>query len=293
MTNNILLDTALQYREFSYSVIPVGKDKKPLIQWQRYQKEQASEEQIKRWWKQWPDANIAIITGDSSGIAVIDIDTEEGKLAIQEYIPDSLVMPVANTPSGGQHLYFKCPDEKLSNNTRAVIGCDLRANGGYVVAPPSINGTGKAYAWQEGLSFNQIALPELPEAYLSFIKKNAVYNNNSFSFIERDDTPGANNCRQESSLSPEVVKYFSHGSRDETLFHIANALIKGNCNQQIAYKTLEIIAKNCTPPFAEKDIPVKLQSALKRSASRITNLSQEIREYILSSSGVIMSSEVV
>ena len=130
--------------------------------------------------------------------------------------------------------------------------------------------------------------------HLLFIKKNALslYNNNSF-FIERDDTLDANACRQESSLSSGVVNFFSQGQRDETLFHIANALVKGNCNTKIAHNCLEILAKNCIPPFPGKEISAKIRSALKRAGSRINNLTQEVRDFILSSSGVILSSEIV
>jgi len=202
-------------------------------------------------------------------------------------------MPVVNTPRGGQHYYFKCTDDKLSNNSRTVIGCDLRANGGYVVAPPSINGTGKAYAWQEGLSIYQVALPALPQAYLSVIKKNALYNNKINSLIEHDDTFAKTDCRQVSTLSSNVVNYFSQGQRDETLFHIANALVKGKCNKAILHNSLELIAKNCTPQFSEKELSAKINSALKRASSRNDNLTQDVRDYILSSSGVIVSSDVV
>jgi hypothetical protein len=120
MKGNELLEAALSYAKMMLSVIPVGKDKKPLIQWQRYQHEKAPEDQIKGWWKQWPDANIAIVTGKISGIAVIDKDTSEGDEILAELISDSLIMPVANTPSGGQHYYFRCNDEKLSNNARRI-----------------------------------------------------------------------------------------------------------------------------------------------------------------------------
>lgn len=279
---NKILDTALKYLTFGLSVIPVGKDKKSLIQWQRYQKERASEDLIRRWWKQWPDANIGIVTGIISGIAVIDIDTEEGKQAIQDYIPDSILMPIANTPSGGHHYYFKCPDDKLCNNTRTVPGCDLRANGGYVVAPPSTNGNGKAYTWQEGLSIADVPLSELPLAYISFI-----YNNKHYLLREKN-----NYCPQTSTPSTDVHKFLTQGRRDNDLFHVANCLIKGGASEVIASELLELLAKNCIPPFPESEIPLKIQSALSRSERKQRNLADEVREYVMSTTGHFLSTDV-
>jgi hypothetical protein len=274
-----LLGAALNYRKQGLSIIPVAKNKKPLIGWIHYQKNKATEEEIRAWYKKWPDANIGIVTGAISGIAVIDIDTEGGRQAIQEYIPDSLVMPAANTPSGGQHLYFKCADKKLSNNARTIPGCDLRANGGYVVAPPSNNGNGKAYSWQEGLGLHQVSIPELPEAYLSFINSLYIYK-------------GKNKTPQKSITSTNVHRLFIQGSRDNDLFHVANCLIKGGLHESNALQVLKILAKNCTPPFSENEIPIKVQSAIDRSERRQRNLSQDVREFVESTNGHFMSTDI-
>jgi hypothetical protein len=62
---NRLLQTAIAYRRAGFSVIPIKpRDKKPLVTWEPFQKEPASEETIKFWFEQWPDANLAIVTGE-------------------------------------------------------------------------------------------------------------------------------------------------------------------------------------------------------------------------------------
>lgn len=55
---------------------------------------------------------------------------------------------------------------------------------------------------------------------------------------------------------------------------------------------LSFIAKNCDPPFPQKEVLVKFGSALKRSESRERNLTQEIKDFVLSSNGLFLSSEV-
>lgn len=230
------LESALKYRERGFSIIPTGQDKKPLIKWEEFQKRIATDEEVRTWWKQWPDANIGIVTGTISNLAVIDIDTDEGKEAILDYVPDSLLTPTVQTPKGGQHLYFRCPDDKLTNNARMIPGCDLRANGGYVVAPPSVNGTGKQYKWIVDL---KTSIASLPDAYLKHIKNNSIYSSKG--------------------IVTDAVTLFQDGRRDEDLFHIANQLAKARTPENEIRQVLEILAKNCTPPFPAKEIDIKLR----------------------------------
>jgi hypothetical protein len=270
-----LLDLALQYSKKGFNVIPVSQNKKPIIKWQKYQSERSTEAEIRSWWKEHPKANIGLVTGEISGIAVIDVDSDKGKEAIQEYIPDSCIMPVSQTPSGGWHYYFKCPDSKLTNNARVIKDCDLRANGGYIIAPPSKNGTGKEYKWLDGLSIFEVETPALPLSYLHYI------NNNSF-YIHR-----SNNSQVLHSVTSVTNrdKILQLGNRDNDLFHIANCLIKGGMREDFAIQVLEILAQSCFPPFPEKEIHTKIQSALNRNLSKTGTVASEIESWISVTSG--------
>lgn len=274
-----ILASALQYRELGFSVIPVGKDKKPLIKWEPYQSETASPEQIKEWWTKHPDANIAIVTGSISNLAVIDIDTEEGMEAIQEFIPDSLVTPTCTTPRGGQHLYFLCPDDKLTNNSKIVTGCDLRANGGIALAPPSVGANGNQYKWIVDLTNTEIQ--PLPRKYLEFIK-----NSNAYSYINNNSLYSNVDNKQIASLN------FSEGQRNEDLFHVVNYLAKGGMPYTEAWQVLVIINNNCSPPLPEKELKAIIQSAYKRVERRERNLAQEVREWVLSTNGYFLSTDL-
>lgn len=57
-------DSALQYMNKGFSVIPVRKDKKPCIRWEDHQKQKADEGKIREWWKRYPEAEVAIVTGE-------------------------------------------------------------------------------------------------------------------------------------------------------------------------------------------------------------------------------------
>lgn len=266
-----VLNAAMQYRAMGLSIIPVGKDKKPFIKWEEFQKHIVSEDEIKLWFQKWPNANIGIVTGIISGMAIIDIDEpEQAKPVLDTLIPDSLIIPSVSTPRGGQHLYFRCADHRLSNNTKVIPGCDLRANGGYVVAPPSVNSNGKAYAWLEGLSIHDVELPPLPDAVVSFFKNASSYKNNNSLYRE---------------AVTDLLRMFEKGRRDNDLFHVATHLVKSRMPEQEIYQVLERLAASCNPPFDLKEIPAKIESALKRIERREVNITEELERWVIVTNG--------
>jgi hypothetical protein len=281
-----MLSAALKYlNQLHYSVFPVGPDKKALIKWEPYQKRLPTEEEIRQWWEKYPDANIAIATGIISGVAVVDLDeVDEAKAALHELIPDSLVFPIVKTPSGGEHWYFACTDGELRNNTKLVPGADLRANGGYVVAPPSINGNGKGWKWQDKVNPSTLAVPYLPIAYKEYINKS----------IKGGYRGGVDNTDslQVSTQSTSVYKMFEQGTRDEDLFHVANCLVKGKMPDKEITQVIEKLALSCNPPFDLRDIPIKIESAIKRSKARSVNLSEEVEAWVLSTTGNFLSTDI-
>lgn len=110
-------------------------------------------EAIRRWWRQWPSANVAIRTGAASGLVVVDIDPDHGGARTLDElvrrhgeIPDG---PIVRTGSGGTHLFFEHPGEKVRNSAGVLgPGIDVRGDGGYVIAPPSRHISGATYQWE-------------------------------------------------------------------------------------------------------------------------------------------------
>lgn len=134
-----LYTKALSQSVAGYSIIPLKKDKKPLINaWISFQKTAASEEIIEAWWKKNPSANIGIVTGAISGITVVDIDTHDEKntVSVETFPPTHTV----RTPSGGYHLYYLYDkDIKQTANTYPQFPhVDIRNDGGYVVGAGSV-----------------------------------------------------------------------------------------------------------------------------------------------------------
>jgi len=115
--------------------------------------------QIEQWFARWPDANIGILTGQTSGLVVLDVDGEDGKASLRALtaahapLPKTLCVKTGRAGSDGRrkgcHYYFRSPAEAIIRNSAGILGkgLDVRGEGGYVVAPPSLHSSGLLYEW--------------------------------------------------------------------------------------------------------------------------------------------------
>jgi Bifunctional DNA primase/polymerase, N-terminal/DnaB-like helicase C terminal domain len=156
-----MLNFALKYLKQGLSVIPLEpKGKRPLISWTEFQSRHATEDEVKGWFAKTPMANIGIVTGSVSGVAIIDLDGPEGLVSSQNL---GLKSSVVSLTGNGKHLWFRYPKEGLKNAVRIVSGMDLRGDGGYVVAPPSIHESERRYRWTSVLNAQSfLTLPLFP-----------------------------------------------------------------------------------------------------------------------------------
>ena len=108
-------------------------------------------------WNKWPSANIGVATGPASDFWALDIDAPKGIDTMKALVrihgkPAPTV--VVFTPNGGLHLWFKWPEfgpEIRNSAGRVGPGIDVRGEGGYITAPPSVLLDRKrAYRWARG-----------------------------------------------------------------------------------------------------------------------------------------------
>jgi hypothetical protein len=130
----------------------------------------AQSSQINLWWRWWPSSNIAVATGVTSGLLVLDINPRHGGDASYEQFRKQFPAEFAEllevrTGSGGTHLYFECRSPTPSR-VNILPGIDVRADGDYVVAPPSLGVGGSRYQF---VSNSGLVLPPLPAALCDFI----------------------------------------------------------------------------------------------------------------------------
>ena len=145
------INDALSYYPLKWSIIPTKRDKRPLIPWSKYQKEIPSEDTLKKWWADYQDANMAVVTGRVSGIVVIDIDGPLGEVAYKSLFGEIHKTVRQKTgKEGAYHLVFRYPKDgsgKLGNSARQAEEIDCRGDGGYILIAPSIHPSGRIYEW--------------------------------------------------------------------------------------------------------------------------------------------------
>lgn len=303
MNTDAMKEAAGKYFALGLSIIPLLLDKRPAIKWTPYQKKRPTYSEIKEWFGNGscPPA-MAIVTGEISGLVVVDIDEEEGFEAIKQFFPLDIQTPVCRTPSGGAHYYFKHPGFSIGNNARVIPGCDFRGDGGYIITCPShceyyksVKGEKEKkfikgdYVWERSILDTDPA--PLPQLYIKHVFSSNSFN--SFS-LYRDSTnqtfPQFDNVQQvlQSSTNESMWEV---GKRDESLFHVANCLVKGGMPKPEIYQVLRLIMNS----WGEDDIKwvsTKIESAIARSSRRERNLAQEVLEWVDSTNGNFYSTDI-
>lgn len=250
MAENELYEAAITYIKQGFAVFPLEvRGKKPLT---NHGFKDASKDPavVKGWWQKWPNANIGIATGQvSGGLCVIDMDIDEEKgLDGWKCLRDwqdkhGVISPswLCNTGRGGKHYYF-VSDEPVSNRAGLIPGVDVRGDGGYIVAPPSIHPNGTRYEWDERLH------PEITELH-------AIDDNIRFLLHKGYDNPTMK------YLSPTKIP---EGERNHTLFKLACSLQARGLSDQAIFAAVsgENMAK-CTPPLSDKEIAIIVKSVQK------------------------------
>ena len=119
-------DVAVDYVTRGWSVIPLGpKSKKPAISsWTKFQGERAGEARIRDWFRSKPTSNIGVITGEISGMIVLDVDGPEGEASLAKF-GDLPITPTVRTGKG-RHYYFMHPGFKVANFAGKREGCAFR-----------------------------------------------------------------------------------------------------------------------------------------------------------------------
>lgn len=189
-------------------------------------------DQVDEWWKQWPDANIAIATGEASGLVVVDVDGPEGEASLNGVL-DSIPDAPRCITGLGFHLYFQHPGTPVRNSSGLMPRLDVRSDGGYVIAPPSRHRSNAIYQW--GSTNLTTALPEIPDVLLKLMH-----------------SPKESSTTANTGELPSVI---NEGERNNTLYGYARFLKKEGADRATISEQL-IIANEarCKPPLADSEI---------------------------------------
>lgn len=264
-----LLATALKYRGRGWRIMPLKRGegdriKHPAIDgWSRNcvlrsEIRLGLEETIRRWWAgEYAGANIGICAGPDSGIVVLDLDGPEAEAIIAGF--PILMGPQVQTGKG-RHLYFSYPTD--GSNIPSINGLrpkiDVKASGGYLVAPPSIHPSGRQYAWVEGTEY--LPLPEIPAWLMGWISEHTSRTRSSENPVLRQTGT------DENDLIPE-------GQRNDTLFRLACSLRRtGLSDVEIEVALQSMNERRCNPPLSLNEIQTLARQAARYKAGALPNL---------------------
>lgn len=164
---SVLLEAARRYHALGWAVVPLhtpsargcscrkaarcpSAGKHPRLEWKGYQHRRPSAVELERWWCEWPDANLGVLTGVISGLVVLDVDARSGGLeTLHELDARGLWMPDDNplVATGGRGLHHYVRLDRPLPKCAPFDGIELQADGGLVVAPPSLHVSGRRYEW--------------------------------------------------------------------------------------------------------------------------------------------------
>lgn len=186
------------------------------------------------WWREWPDANIGIVTGRESGLVVLDVDPrhdgDQSLMRLQrehEPLPETLT---SNTGGGGFHIFFRAPSKSIRNKVNVRAGLDVRGDGGYVVAPPGQHASGGSYEWNGNP--NETPIAEIPNWLLKEME-------NSSKLVS---LPLVSGCMPE-------------GGRNDFLARKAGSFRRANLGTaEIEGALLAVNQTHCKPPLPASEV---------------------------------------
>jgi hypothetical protein len=244
------MKAALDYGRLGWSVIPIEpRGKRPLIRWQIYQYRRADPTEIGEWFGRWPEANIAVVTGVISHLVVMDLDPRHGAEAsldrLQEEHGPLTETVEARSGGGGRHLYFAHPGEMTRNRVGIFPGIDLRGDGGYVVAPPSMHACGEPYCWT--CSPESVRVAPLPEWLLNQVSDERV-------------RPGHSLADWRALLREGVAE----GQRNNTIASLAGHLLWHGVDPEVAMELLLCWNQaRCRPPLDADEVVRTVESIVR------------------------------
>ncbi len=245
------LAAALDYAKRGWSVLPLlAKSKRPLVALvpNGFQNATTNEKIIRQWWTRYPNANVGIRTGGEACLVVLDIDPRSGgndNLWHLEKEHGELPDTVRSlTGGGGAHIFFLHPGGIIKNKTLSS-GVEVKADGGYVVAPPSIHPSGEPYRWESACHPEDVSLVAMPEWLFRLMS------------------------RQSSSQNGPRQTSYSEGSRHKFLMSLAGAMRRKGMDEEAIRQALMIANRlQCNPPLDASEVNQIARSAARYEPAR-------------------------
>tara|TARA_R110002033_G_scaffold115722_1_gene160211 strand:+ start:914 stop:2533 length:1620 start_codon:yes stop_codon:yes gene_type:complete len=265
------MNSALHYASMGWKVFPLAQGSKvPREGSKGVHDATTDEQQINEWWSREPSANIGIATGKDSDLTVIDVDGDEGMKSFRQVMSQ---LPkehtrVIKTPHG-HHLYFRY-NPSFHTGAGFMTGLDVRSDGGYVVAPPSLVSDTQYYVMPDRY-LDPIAITVAPDVFLARSRNGTA--------------PVALETEDPSWVSDLLAHGAVQGQRDQRAASLAGYFHSKGLPGDVIETIMTQFAENCTPPFDMRDLRKVIQSVSRYEVEDKGAVSDQIRQWITETNG--------
>ena len=259
------LEWALQYYRAGWVIFPCV-DKRPHFaalaehggSWKWINRATLTEGRVAKWWTDFPEAQIGLVCGQVSNVVVLDmdwlkvsgggeVDLIRGKepMLLAERFPKT-VMSI--TGGKGRHLFYRY--QPLKNSVKTVHPqIDIRADGGYVILPPSTHQSGNSYAWDPEFYWSPERIQSLPD-----LPDELLINTGSKEPRERSEWLG-------------LIQGVSEGARNQTAASLSGLLI-ARLDPYLAWEFMNMWNERNRPPVPAEELERVFLSILQRHYER-------------------------
>lgn len=237
------IDLAAEYVDSGWSVLPVKpEEKRPIMtNWLQYTKTKATKETVTSWFANLSGVGVGVVTGRVSNMVVLDVEAS-CPYSIEDLLRRYPTQMYSRTGSGGYHLFYQYPVSAahVSNRVRIFDGADLRADGGFIVLPPTVHPNGNRYEWVK-----RGPLGAFPVALLDLNSQPRVQNDGWIT---------------------EVLRGVSEGGRNDACARLAGYFFKKGINSDIVETLLMEWNERNDPPLPAREIRTTIRSIERNHA---------------------------
>ena len=244
-------EQAAEYVDNGWSVLPVRPDEKRpfMTNWLQYTKTRAPKAMVEAWFNNLTGAGVGVVTGKISNMVVLDVE-KTCPYPIEELLKRYPTQMIARSGGGGWHLFYQYPvnQSRVSNRVRIFDGADLRADGGFIVLPPTMHQSGNRYEWVK-----RGPLGAFPVALLDLQAQPKV---------------------QGEGWITEVLRGVSEGGRNDACARLAGYFFKKGMNADIVEALLMDWNERNEPPLPVTEVRTTIKSIERSHAMGGTQFTQ-------------------
>ena len=220
-----------EYIDSGWSILPVKPDEKRpyMTNWLQYTRTRPGKQLVSNWFNNLTGAGVGLVTGKISGVVVLDVE-HWCPTPVDELLKKYPTNMVARSGGGGVHLFYSYPQNvgRITNRVGIFEGADLRADGGFLVLPPTMHPSGNRYEWVKR------GIPgAFPMAFLDLESRSPTSNEGWIT---------------------EALRGVSEGGRNDTCARLAGYFFKKGLNSDIVEALLMEWNEKNDPPLPVSEV---------------------------------------